>query len=236
MQQVNDMNQTVRVALDTVSADLRTAGYGAPIINIGAWVPWVPAVTGPVSVVQGTSPSADIMHLVGAFDDPVAFVGAASSPGATILQLQSGQGSQFNTARKRIIYIGRCETARIVSIADDTLTVSVDPTSSGLGLRYAYPIGTPVELVKVVTYSWGNDYAPYGQYLKRWDNDDVTIVEWQKMIASNIEDFQITGAGKRYVVSMSGRVANMDPWYTHPTRNDHYRRTTVAITCQSRQP
>lgn len=236
MAQVNDMTQSLRIALDAVTADLRTAGYGAPIINIATWVPWVSGVTSAVSVVQGASGSADIMYLVGAFDDPAGTLSAASAAGSTTITLQSGQGAKFDTSKKKVIFVGRCENARIVSISGDTLTVSVDPTASGFGLRYAYPDGTPVELVQVVTYSWGNDYAPYGQYLKRWENIGTVANEWQKMIASNIEDFQITGVGKRYSISISGRTGQMDPWYKDPVKGDHYRRTQMSINCQSRQP
>ena len=79
MEQVNDMTQTLRVALDTVSADLRTAGYGAPTYNISTWLTSISGLTNSVSVVQGSGSSADIMYLVGAFDEPNAYVGTASA-------------------------------------------------------------------------------------------------------------------------------------------------------------
>jgi hypothetical protein len=155
--------------------------------------------------------------------------------------LQYGQSGNFDTGSRKVIYIGKCETARIVGISGNTLTISVHPTLSGAGLRNGYPVGTPIELVKVVTYSWGtmSSARPYGHYLKRFENDGSGIAEWQKMIAGNIEDIQLTPDNKTcrdFTITITGRTSAEDFRYTDPVKGDHYRRNTITVSCQSRQP
>jgi Tfp pilus assembly protein PilW len=235
MQQLNDVSQSVRTALDMVACDIRNAGYGSPRGSYSSWITWVSGITGAVTVVQGSGTSSDIIHIMGAFDPPCAYLSATS--GLTSITLQSGQATNFNTTDRKIICIGHTECARIVSIAGDTLTVSSSPTSVN-SLKFRYGVGASVELVKVITYSWGDGSStyPHTQYLKRWDNVTSFDAEWKKMAASNIEDFQISGTNKVYTISLTGRTAKKDLMYVHPVKNDNYRRVTYSVQAAVRQP
>lgn len=235
MQQLNDTSQSVRTALDQVAMDIRNAGYGAPRGSFSSWITWVAGITGPVTVVQGSGGGSDIVHVLGAPDPPCAYLAATS--GLTSITLQSGQATNFNTTDRKIICIGRTEPARIVSIAGDVLTVSSSATSLN-SLKFRYAAGASVELVKVITYSWGDGSSayPYTQYLKRWDNVAPVGAEWEKMTASGIEDFQISGIGTEYTITLTGRTAKKDLMYRHPTKGDNYRRVTYSVAATVRQP
>lgn len=239
LKEVNTMNQSLRVAMDMVASDIRSAGYGLPKADIKSWVTWVAGVTGAVTVVQGPSGSADAVHLVGAFDGPTASIAANATRGDTTLLLKPGQGALFDTTKKKVIYLDSSETARITAVNGDQLTISTSPTANA-GLRGNYTTNATVELVKVLTYSWRDSLtaAPKDQFLKRWDNLSATGADWQQMLAGNIEDFQIASSGKTFNVSISivGRKTNPDPMYVDPTKGDHYRRTTCEVDVRSRQP
>lgn len=245
MQQINDMSQSVRTAVDQVVTDIRSAGYGIPETKFDDWITWVPGITGGVTVVQGATGAADILHIVTAPDPPCAYLASSSSVGATSITVGPGQGTNFNTSTRKVIYIGRSETARITAISGDTLSISTSPTASD-SLNFGYGKGSSVELIKVITYSWGDDSAtyPYTKYLKRYDNVRTYPKEFYKMIASNIEDFQISGQGEipgqgmgaDYKVTITGRATKEDISYTHPVKKDHYRRLSYTMDATTRSP
>lgn len=238
MQQINDVSQSVRVALDAVVVDLRNAGYGGPIIsNYAGWFTWA-AVTGPVTVIQGNSGASDILHIVAAMDAPTSTLASAATKGATTITLQSGHGAYLNTTTKRVIYIGKTETARITAINGDVLTISTDPGMSK-GLLFSHASGAPIELVKVQTYSWGEGSSsyPYTQYLKRWDNYTSYDAEWKKMVAGNISDFQIEAVShKDFRITLTGKASSPDRAYRDPTYGDKYRRIAYSVDAYSRRP
>lgn len=235
MQQLNEISQNVRTAVDQIVTDVRNAGYGGPKSGMSSWITWVSGITGRVTVVQGANGSSDIMHIVGAMDPPCAYLAASS--GVNTITVKSGQGTNFNTTNRRVIYIGRTETARITGISGDTLTVSSSATLNR-DLAFRFASNAPVELVKVITYSWGDASStyPHTQYLKRSDNVTTYAAEWHKMLAGSIEDFQIQGTGNRFTISVTGKTPKADPGYVHPVRNDHYRRLTYSVDSVIRQP
>lgn len=235
MQQLNEVSQNVRTASDQVVTDLRNAGYGAPRTSISSWITWVSGITGRVTVVQGSGSNSDILHIVGALDPPCAFLAATSS--ANSITVNSGQVTNFNTTDRKIIYIGRTESARITAISGNTLTVSTSPTAAQ-DLKFRYATNTPVELVKVITYSWGDASSqyPHTQYLKRSDNITTYAAEWHKMLANSIEDFQIAGSGGRFTITITGRTRLQDARYVDPVKGDHYRRISYSMDTVVRQP
>lgn len=233
----NEMNQNVRAAIDMMARDIRMAGYGLPVDegSLDAWLDWGPGLTNALTVHPGGSASApDAISMAAAFDAPVSSLASDVSAGATVLQLASGTGSQFNTSDRKVIYIGRLETARIVSVAGDQLTISTHPTSTGEGLDYAYPAGTPIERVEIVTYSCHLSTAgfPYRPFLMRDNHLGVLTNDLQKMVAVGIENLQATASNVYVRITVTGKAEDPEHQYTHPTEGDHYRRTTrsAAVT------
>jgi len=230
---VRDMQQNLQTALEIISREIRMAGYGLaiPPSKLALWIPWVPGIAANPHIAPGATAAApDSLCVVGSFDGQVAALSAAVTNGATTLPLQYGQGSLFNTNERRVIYLGRCETLRVVGRSGDTLTVSRDPTTSGRGLRYAYAAGAPVELVKAVTYTCRNDVAEYAgrpQLLRDASGESVPR-EWQKIAAACIEDFQVVRGTNCLTLTVGGRTRHMDAHYTDPDKGDAYRRMRLT--------
>jgi type IV pilus assembly protein PilW len=230
MQRITELQQNVRAATDMVSRDLRMAGYGLPISNyyVSRWITWVAGMTANPMIVQGASATApDRLHIAAAFDAPQGHLAGAISEGATLISLQSGEGANFDTSRRKVIFIGKSELARVVAVNGDSLTISIDPTVNAKGLRYDYPADAPVELIKVVTYSWSNNPNDYPQkpHLERDDNLDTLSYSWQRMVAGNIENFQVVPVGTAgYRVDISGRTDKRDNRFG----GDGYRRMTMS--------
>jgi hypothetical protein len=214
--------------MDMVARDLRMAGYGLPVSDyfVSRWVTWVSGVVANPQIVQGSGSAPDTLHIVAALDAPAAQTTVDVPRGGTLLTLQSGQGARFNASRNKLIYIGKAELARVVAVSGDVLTISSDPSLNGKGVRFGAPAGSAVELVKVITYEWSNDTTtyPFRPHLRRHDNTDTLVYGWQKMIANNIEDFQITPVGTAYRVDIRGRTDQPDRHFG----GDGYRRMTLT--------
>ncbi|NQT92661.1 MAG: hypothetical protein HQ559_07865 [Lentisphaerae bacterium] len=230
--QVSDMNQNVRMALDFVVDDVRMAGYGVPVpaTEFPLWIDWVGGVSNAVWVTQGASASdPDRISITAAFGDPVTSLNSASSAGDTVVQLPVHAASIFDTTTRKVIYIGKTELARIVSIAGFRMTISTDPVSAGAGLEYDYPAGTPVELVQVVSYYCNNNPTnfPYRPFLAKDDNRGLIAREAQKIVAVGIENLQARQTSNAVAIVLTARTAEPDTAYTHPVAGDHYWRKTV---------
>lgn len=240
MQLINEMEQNVRVAADMVARDTRMAGYGLsmPLGTLSSWITWVSGISNYVQIVQGAVGGRDRIHLVAAAEAPVGALASAAAAGSTTLTLASGEGARLNTYNKKVIFVGKTESARVVSISGDTLTISTDATASGVGLRYSYPAGAVIELIKVITYDWKNDpyNYPYVPHLRRDDSTGSFSYEWQKITASHIEDFQANSTTGGVAIAITGRSSRPDANYLHPQVGDRYRRRTVEMECRIRRP
>ena len=230
---LRDMQQSARTALEAVSRDVRMAGYGVtvPDSQLSSWITWVSDITNNPTVHNGGSGQGrDALSIVAAFGPPLASLSQPAISNAIALHVGSGEGARFNTSDKSVIFIGRLETARIVSLTGDILTVSVDPDMAGKGLRWDYPVGTPVELVEVATYEWydGTNAYPHHPCLLRDDHHGVLSMAWQKMVAGNVEDFQVQELFYSLNVDISVRAGEAEQNYTNPDRGDHFRRLTVG--------
>ncbi|NQT92357.1 MAG: hypothetical protein HQ559_06320 [Lentisphaerae bacterium] len=168
----------------------------------------------------------DDISVVAAFDEPVSRLTADVSGGATLLHVTGGTGSQFDSTTRKVVFLGQLETVRVLSVSGDDLTISTHPTLSGEGLSRAYPAGTPLELVKVITYSL--DLSPTGfphrSYMLRDDNTGILTNDLQKMVAVGIDDLQATFATNMATISMRVRASGPERGYTDPVEGDEYRR------------
>lgn len=231
---VREMQQSLRHGMDAIVRDVRMAGYGIPVPDsqLASWVTWESGMTNNPLVVQGATTSApDRVTIAAAFEMPVAALTSAVPAGSTVLTLGSGEAARLNTMERKIVFVGRNETARIVGIMGDQVTISTHPLTAGRGLAYGYPAGTPVESVETVTYSCrpATNAFPYQPLLIR----DVAgggggTNWWTKAVAEGIEDMQIVRSGYGYRVSLTARTREPDPTYRHPQKGDGYRRMTLA--------
>lgn len=149
---ISEMQQNVRIAMERISRDLTMAGFGKPSrLGTPTW-PLLNGISGLDFSIRVTG--GNTLDVVGCLDPPEGFLSGTHATGLTSIALGSGQGAGFNTTTKSDISIGGRENAKVVSVSSDTLTIDTNPTLAGnQGLVYNYPAGIPVYVVKYVTYS-----------------------------------------------------------------------------------
>ena len=226
-EQIAEMNQNGRAAIDMMTREIRMTGYGVPKLDpasdLSSWIDstWVSGVTmdsNPKIVEGGSSP--DAIHVAACFDGPAGSLSAAASKGDTSITLGSGEGSEFNTTRKKVIRIGELESAVVTGISSDTLTIDTDPTTAGnQGLKNDYQSGDSVCIVKVISYSIvpETEDSKTVYTLKRNEN----LGAGRQPLAENIVDLQITQAGNTIEINpLTAQADKPDPNYSP---NNGYR-------------
>ena len=213
-EQIVEMVQTARAAMDMMTREIRMAGYGDPDLS---WIDWVTSPTidaNPIIEEGGSDP--DIIHIVGCFDS-LASLSASASSSTTSLTLQNAtEAGKFNTDKKKLISIDGLENAIITGISGSTLTIDTNPATTGnQGLSRGYGANTPIYLVKVITYSIVSNT------LKRNENTGAG----RQPLAENIEDLQISQSGNSINVSLTARTSKPDSDYSP---NDGYRTHTLT--------
>ena len=151
---VAEMQQNLRLAVQRVSTDLRMAGVGAPqwsIINDRNAGAWYNASNG----WQPYAVSVNRIDTVGCLG-PWASLGENAGAGATTITLAPGQGDKFPPDSD--ISIGGVENAKVTATKGDALTIDSDPSVEGnQPLRFAQPADTGVCRVMWMTYRVTSD-------------------------------------------------------------------------------
>ncbi|MGD9872880.1 MAG: PilW family protein [Kiritimatiellia bacterium] len=227
-QLTNEMQQNVRAAIEMVSRDLRTCGYGLQVSS-GTLSQWITTIAGfdtNPKILAGASGTSDTMHLAAAFGQPIGYLAADASQGDTTLTLTA---DPTNVTVGSVLFVGGLQTARVTSDSGNMLGISTSP-STLVGLEFDIEAGAPVEVVSTITYNWINNPSqfPYKPYLQRIDSTRIYNYDWQKMAAGNIESFNVAVTGKVVDISITGRTGKPEYGYTHPIVGDHYRRFTVS--------
>lgn len=227
-QLIGEMHQNVRFAMDTVSRDVRTAGYGLDVYDavLDDWVTWINGFTENPMIIEGTGDEPDELVILGALDGPATSLAAPASEGDHLITVVNP--SDFNTFDKSIIYIGQTTTARILAISGNNLTISIHPKLTR-GLEFDYPAGAPVERVQEIRYRWydATDYPNY-PFLSRLDMGKNYTARWMRVAAGYIDDFRVTRNGAGLDIAITGVVAHPDRRYTHPVEGDRLRRETLV--------
>jgi len=216
-EQIAEMTQNGRAAMDMLTSEIRMTGYGAPTSYISTWIDWVSVTMDSNPKIEDGGSGPDIIHMAACFDGSAGSLSAAASKGATSITLGSGEGSEFNTSKKKVININRIENAVVTGVSDDTLTIDTNPTTTGnQGLKNDYETGDPVSVVKVISYSIVQD--PDGTYiLKRNEN----LGAGRQPLAENIVDLQITQSGDTIEINpLTAQTDKPDPNYS---QNNGYR-------------
>lgn len=222
-EQLIEMTQNARAAMDFMSREIRMAGYGVPKSNLSGWIDWVSGVTMSKAVIieDGTGASgSDIIHIAACFDGPASTLASAVSAGSTTLQVQSGHGGEFNLNRKKLISLNGLEGALITNISSDTLTIDTDPNTTGnQGLKNSYQNGTALSIAKVISYSivseTENSRTVYT--LKRNEN----LGAGRQPLAENIIDLEASISGNTIEINpVEAQTEKPDPDYS---QNSGYR-------------
>jgi prepilin-type N-terminal cleavage/methylation domain-containing protein len=199
--QVSAAQQNVRVGMDRLSADIRTAGFGLPdppfSLSIGG-----STISAPISITNSsTGPDSitvlGIGYLAGTLDSTVA-AGCNSAASDKICLdsvasfLNSATPPGFKTERKYISLDG----VKFIEL-DDTqgsLTGKILMLHNPPTLDRNYPDGTAVYIVQAVTYSIETDGSPSGCTSANpcLASNDLTDLRGsgQQVMADNIEDMQ----------------------------------------------
>jgi hypothetical protein len=229
---VREMQQNARFAADCIARDIRMAGYGLAIrrTNLPSWITWVSGMDQNPMITDGaTATDPDELTVAAVFDPPVTTLSAASAVGATTLTVPSGTTQPLTPGNRRVIYIGRTETARVIAKSESQLTISTDPVVTGKGLRHAYPVGTPIEVVSTTTYRCVDNSDEMGghRYLVRDTGAADITQDWQRMLAADIDDFQVAQTNYAINVSVAARTRKPLINYTDEEKGDSFRRMTI---------
>ncbi len=213
-EEISDMQQNARVAMDILSRHIRMAGFGQPTwttINGASGI----AYKG-IQIIDGGTGNPDTLEIVGCIDPPQGKLSTAAPPGSTAVTLQSSyEASRFNATTKSDVFIGELENAKVTAVSGAVLTIDRDPAKTGnQGFVNAYPAGTNVYRVKRVTYSIRNTS------LRRNENTGSGA----QQIAVNIEDLQAGFTRPRVNLSITARTRGKD----HDYRGDGYHRITLS--------
>jgi prepilin-type N-terminal cleavage/methylation domain-containing protein len=189
-EQVVDMQQNVRVAINRMMREIRMAGFG----NVASILPFEAPDGGKTVIFDNIINPIDNKNNVEQNDDQVTIIGAFEqvssleepAEGTNVIKLVE-KGSDFNTGYRRFLCVGGLEARTVTGLNGNTITLSER-------LKLRYEAGTPVYKVKAITYQldWDNR-NPNMPVLKR---EDKTDEGGSQAVAENIENLQFEYFGK----------------------------------------
>lgn len=170
-EQVSDMQQNIRAAMDRMSTEIRMAGYGSK--NLDAFGGSINGFTGIIKP-EGNSKLTIIMAFeVGLLlNDPKVDKGS--------YKLNVANAGEFDNNKKKYLCISGDNNYVVGSVFGNTITLTTP-------LKEGHLKGEPVFLVKAITYDLGtiNDGKPV---LRRNENTGGEV----EPLADNIESLQFT--------------------------------------------
>jgi len=167
-----ERDQNLRMAAGSIFRELSTAGYRAAgdafLRDLAKWAPAAYLPTDPIPVTLDANPKVTLGE--GDLPDVITFactVPTATNPttlseasdGTDLTVALSGSNSESQYRPGDIIALGYSPVyAGVVAVDGNALTVDADPVASGAQLlETAFPAGTPVEEVSIVSYTVFND-------------------------------------------------------------------------------
>ena len=233
-QQIAEMNQNARAAMDIMSREIMLTGYGIVKNSSGnydnlSWIDWVDDADGndinftsePFFIQSGTGDStesggSDIIHIAGCFDGPAASLSSNASADTTTIDVTSG--AEFNTDKKKLICINGIENTIVTEISGNTLTIN-----PGLKNEYDTSVTTvPICVVKVISYSIVQETEDGEKVytLKRNEN----LGAGRQPLAENIVELGISQSGTSIEINpLTAQTDKADPNYSE--NNGHRRRS-----------
>ena len=210
-EQVAEMQQNVRIAMDQITKEVRMAGYGGDVLAIFG------DVNGYTDII---TPASDSITIIVA--DEVGVLKQNTPKGTN--QLKVTNASIFNTDKKKYLCLNGLNHYPVQSVTEDTIILTA-PLAEG------HPIHQPVYLVKAISYYLGLSGAQ--TVLRRNENTGGG----GQPLAENIESlefayFDTNGnvtANPRDIrmvkVTVTARTNRVDPEFKG---GDGYRRRTLS--------
>lgn len=201
----SDVEANLRLAKSRIADSLRAAGYGVPDANLASWTPWVTGFSANPLVTDGTGTDPDTLSIANCSSQSVAVLTAAANASDTTLSVDDT--SLLDTADRRLMLIDTSENAWVTNVTSSTsIDIDTDPATVGnQGLANAYPIGTPICRVDVLTF----DIDTSNNYLRLNKNDGSGA----QPLVDRIVDLQVESlsAGVQYRITLTARSDNKDP-------------------------
>jgi len=224
-EQVVDMQQNVRAAINRMMTELRMSGFG----NVSMVLP-VTFSTGTFNnVLNLNTPAAGaltIVSAVGGTSTLTVEVGVGQTQVA-VTTLTDAQGNAlFDTGNRKYISVGGLESHEITSINSGTKTITLNGP-----LTYYHPVGTPVYTIRALSYqlalvngiptllrneNMGDGAQPQADNI---ENLQFTYLDADGNPTANPADIRILR------VSLTARAERQDPDLNY---GDGYRRRQIA--------
>jgi prepilin-type N-terminal cleavage/methylation domain-containing protein len=224
-EQVVDMQQNVRVAINRMMREIRMAGFGN-VSNIlppqgqaftardGSKTITFSYIINPGDNKNNVNQADDQITILGAFEKVSTLAKEPEEGKEDVIQLAE-KGDEFDLAYRKYICIGGLETNMITKLSGNAITLD-----SKLVNKFA--VGTPVYKVKAITYQLRPDNRDHNMpVLTREDNTDGG---GSQVVAENIENLQF-----RYI-SEDGSESDEPP---DPSKIRLVRVTVIARTSMS---
>lgn len=148
---VSEMQQNLRVAIERISRDLTMAGFGKPAwstINNNDLSVWYNSANAYRPLRTGAT--LDIIGCSGTPDATIASTDLTTTPATVTLNETAKEvGERFNATTRSDISIGGRENTKVIGVAGNVLTIDPKPSSS-------HAPGTEIFVVRHTTYSAGN--------------------------------------------------------------------------------
>ena len=236
--QTAQLQQNVRIAMNLVSSDIKTAGYGMT----GAVGACAQAIVPADNQQQVPVVGPDAVSLV--TPTPVGTLAAQATAPFSTITLGAGSVANFSSEGfgvGSVLSIGGATPATVNAVAGDSLTLAAT-----VGLPVVYPSGTQIFWLRCVTYSIGTTSAACS-------GNAPCLLRNGSAVAEGIEDLQLAYACDGCVAAINGAVADgiiddqngtstfdtadfvsNNSWATAPMTADKIR--MVRITVVGRQP
>jgi prepilin-type N-terminal cleavage/methylation domain-containing protein len=215
-EQVVDMQQNVRVAINKMMREIRMAGFG----NVSNVLPNFTAKDGPFNNIINPSnnknnvgQNEDQITIIGAFEK-VSTLATDHTIGTNVIQLSVLPKDSFNLENRKYICIGGLESHTITNIDESKKEITLNGN-----LITSHKSGTPVFKVKAITYKLNLQKGV--PVLERKDNTDGG---GGQDIAENIENLQF-----RYILEDGGESDT-------PADPSKIRMIRVVVTARTRMP
>src|SRR5262245_10491598 len=208
------MEENLRLASTMVSDTLRNVRYGAPG-SPGAWVGWVPGLPNANPAITYSSGSiVSSMSLTGCFKEPVATLTVPAIAGDGSLSVAATGGGVLAgvlaavPSPNSLVRIGENgEFALVTSVASTSLGIDTNLASGAQPLTRAYPVGTKICRVDVVTFTLGSDPKGVPRLLR-----DDNLGGGPQPAAEGVDQLQISlTTPRQYTVALRIRSEKLDP-------------------------
>jgi prepilin-type N-terminal cleavage/methylation domain-containing protein len=174
-EQVVDMQQNARVAINRMMREIRMAGFG----NVSDVLSLSGGVNGFTAVI---TPNANSITIVGGFRQISTLAVDAQSGQNKITLANPGDASEFDGAINQYISIGGLESNTVQSRTGADLTL--DPNYP---LKMTYPAATPIFKIHAIRYGIRNDDGVLVLFRDLYPN---TVSSQRETVAENIENVQ----------------------------------------------